>query len=432
MSVNKIDPRNMHDAVMNKMDQVAVQKRSIAGKIFVKAPALFSLSVSALVTNVAAAATDAFILLGKLPLAAVKYGVLKTIRVITWTNAFESVQAKMPNGKSLLDLTSKLGAKVAGVFYSVVGLVLPTFNLRRQEELGNFVNQRKADQAAKAAKAAEAANAAEAQKAKEAQEAAAEAERQAQLLAKKNKEQKVIDNAKKAHSKAAQEAADVANMMLPGFKKEKEAQRALGRVAANDAAEVIRVRERLKDIAYLEQFAEAHLAMDGQPVRKAGFVVNGEAYTNKLFAKEDERRAVRLADIAELEQFAVAEELIQSNSKKEAPKMRALPDDRSEDVLVNAQRQQNELEGDLERMGAYQLNDVHAEDAMNEAQQIADAFADLERLNPVAEKVAAAPAPTAAPAVVAVPAKIATGYAGGKMNPFNWNLNPFRRQTAVS
>lgn len=390
MSINKIiaaiDPRNMHDAVMNKMDKVAVQKRSKAGNVFIKAPALVALSATALVTNVAAAATEAFNLLGKLAFAGVKYGLIKPIRVITWSNAFESIQAKMPDGKSLLDTTVKVAAKVAGIFYSVVGLVAPTFNLRRQEELGNFVNKRKAAEvaeAAEAAKAAEAQKAIDAQKTDAAKKAAADLEAKMHKLASDaKKDSEALESLLKAQAETktkgkpvATEAAAVARGDFVNNKKAKAAQKALGKQAANEAAQIAakniaKQNERLADIAYLEQFAVAEQLKGG--IQRADNLRAMPDKKSEGALIEGVKEQVRLKDMQYLEQFANAAQLAKEIDREftispmHKPKARALPDVnyKSEDALLNALRKEHAEAQDVERLGAFQFG---PEDQMNTA-----------------------------------------------------------------
>lgn len=135
-----LHPDTWHHAVLNKMNDVAESKRSL----FAKACQLYPLSGAALITSIASTAAETFTLLGKLALAGVKYGAIGSIRVFTWTDAFDPPYRKMPDGKSLSKTTIKVGMKSLGIFYSLLGLAHPTFNLRRQEELGNFVKKRKA------------------------------------------------------------------------------------------------------------------------------------------------------------------------------------------------------------------------------------------------------------------------------------------------
>lgn len=176
------------------MDQVALQKRSTAGTIFVKAPSLVGLSVAGLITNTGAAATESLNLLGKLALAGVKYGAMKPIQLFIGNDSFEATMAKMPNGKSLAATAKKVAAYILGIIYSAIGLVAPTFNLRRQEQIGNFVNQRKvaeANQALAAQKALGAQRSLDAQQADEAKKAeevrrAAEDLDQARIPVRKN------------------------------------------------------------------------------------------------------------------------------------------------------------------------------------------------------------------------------------------------------
>ncbi|MCE5318998.1 MAG: hypothetical protein LLG04_16750 [Parachlamydia sp.] len=135
--IKQIIPENLHRSALNQLDRAANSNRPSIEK----AALLLPLSGAVLITNVAAAASESLHLLGQLCLAGAKYGAIGTLRVLTWSNACESLYKKLPDGKSLIKTFIKICKLMLGIFYSLLGLAVPGFNLRRQEELGHFIRK---------------------------------------------------------------------------------------------------------------------------------------------------------------------------------------------------------------------------------------------------------------------------------------------------
>jgi DNA polymerase III gamma/tau subunit len=251
MSINKLaaaaDPREWHNSTLNALDRAIVEKRSL----FVKVPKVTVLSATAIGTNVAAVAVQSFELFIKLALAGVKYGPINVVRAVTRLNAFQSLYNSMPNGKSLSDTTSRTAASASGVIYSFIGILLPNYNLNRQEKLGNFVNERKAQEhidagEIKKADESDGKQVAQAKLKTEAAKKAKQAAEAAEAAKKAQQEAEAAEAAKKA--KQAAEAAEAAK------KSQQEAQAAEAAKKSQQEAEAAEAAKKSQQEA---QAAEA-------------------------------------------------------------------------------------------------------------------------------------------------------------------------------